>query len=133
MQAQRAAIAEPGAAGRPAVPGALRVNADEPLREGASTTAKLRKKGRGTAGGAAVAAGAGFQERVAAFAMAHALIGDDGLALLTWRGPNAMQHSPGDCAGDRRHRAARRPVPSAHPGQRSVSLSEALDSPFSKP
>lgn len=45
-------------------------------------TAKSRKKKQGTAGGAAVAAGAGFQERVAAFAMAHALVGGDELASL---------------------------------------------------
>ena len=40
---------------------------------------KKGKKLQGTSGGAAAAAGVGFQERVAALAMAHALVGSDDL------------------------------------------------------
>lgn len=96
-------------------------------------TSKLRKSKQGTAGGAAVAAGAGFQERVAAFAMAHALIGGDELALLSLGAGQMLRSIHLETAqaiddivlrGDQFRVLIQ--------AKRSVSLSEALDSPFSK-
>jgi len=96
-------------------------------------TAKLKKKKQGTAGGAAVAAGAGFQERVAAFAMVHALIGGHGLAVLSLGAGQKLRSIHLETAqsiddivlrGDQFRVLIQ--------AKRSVSLSEDLDSSLSK-
>lgn len=96
-------------------------------------TDKSKKKTQGTAGGAAVAAGAGFQERVAAFAMVHALIEGDDLAALSLGAGQKLRSIHLETAqaiddivlrGDQFRVLIQ--------AKRSVSMSEALDSPFSK-
>lgn len=96
-------------------------------------TAKSSKKKQGTAGGAAVAAGAGFQERVAAFAMVHALVEGNELSSLALSVGQTLQSVHLETAqsiddvvlrGDQFRVLIQ--------AKRSVSLSEALDSPFSK-
>jgi len=96
-------------------------------------TAKSSKKKQGTAGGAAVAAGAGFQERVAAFAMVHALVEGNELSSLALSVGQSLQSVHLETAqaiddvvlrGDQFRVLIQ--------AKRSVSLSVALDSPFSK-
>ncbi|BEP96293.1 hypothetical protein GmRootA79_46770 [Acidovorax sp. A79] len=96
-------------------------------------TTKKRKKKQGTAGGAAVAAGAGFQERVAAFAMVHALIGGDGFSVLslgTGQTICSIHLETAQAIDDIVLRGEQFRV--LIQAKRSVSLSEAIDSPFSK-
>ena len=93
---------------------------------------KKRKKMQGTSGGAAAAAGVGFQERVAALAMAHALVGSDDLASMGLRGEMTLRSIHLETAqaiddvvlvGDQFRVLIQ--------AKRSVSLSDALTSEFS--
>lgn len=96
-------------------------------------TAKSTKKKQGTAGGAAVAAGAGFQERVAAFAMVHALVEGNELSSLALSVGQTLQSihlETAQAIDDVVLRGEQFRV--LIQAKRSVSLSEALDSPFSK-